>query len=540
MDDEDGVGFVAESHYLKHPTIAQQQTMALLKVPSRSGREGSVSSSISELDVPIYSSENLTTRIPRKEIEGGLNGKLVFAISAAALGSAFQHGYSTGVLNNPQEVLEDWMRGILLERNGTAPDKSTITLLWSIIISIYCVGGMVGGLLTGLIADKLGRKVGLLYNNALIILITICVIFAKPFNSIELIIISRFLGGVNAGLNAGVTPMYLSEISPNNLRGAIGSVYQLVITISILVSQILGIRSIFGTPDSWPILLSLVMIPCIFQFVTFPFCPESPKYLLISKGEESSARRALIWLRGTSDIQEEMDQMKSEADAMKLMPKVTVTDLIVNGALRAPLVISLMVMLAQQLSGINAVINFSTDIFKTAGLSTSAASGATMGMGLVNVIMTLVSMILIEKAGRKTLLMAGFMGMIVSTTFLTISITFAKESTVASVFCIIFVVLYMITFATGPGSIPWFLVSELFNQSARPTAASLAVFTNWFANFLVGISFLPIKEAISSNVFIIFIVIQALFLLFIYKKVPETKNKTIEEISALFRQKSYE
>ncbi|KAL3280764.1 hypothetical protein HHI36_003997 [Cryptolaemus montrouzieri] len=470
----------------------------------------------------------------------GLNGKLVFAISAASLGSAFQHGYSTGVMNNPQTVLEDWMRHVLKERNGETPDKATITLLWSVIISIYCIGGMVGGLITGLVAEKLGRKIGLLFSNIFIVLAAICTATAKPSSSIELIIVSRFLTGINAGLNAGVTPMYLAEISPTNLRGAVGSVYQLVITISILISQILGIRGVFGNEDSWPILLTLILIPCAFQLSTFPFCPESPKHLLISKGQEIEAQRALVWLRCSHDVQDEMEQMKNEAEAMKLVPKVTVTDLIVNGALRQPLIISLMVMLAQQLSGINAVINFSTDIFKTAGLSENASTGATMIIGLVNVIMTLISMILIERAGRKTLLMAGFSGMIVATVFLTISISFAKDSSVASVFCIIFVVLYIITFATGPGSIPWFLVSELFSQSARPTAASLAVFTNWFANFLVGISFLPIKEAAGSNVFILFIILQILFLFFIYKKVPETKNKSIEEISALFRQKSYE
>ncbi|KAK9869885.1 hypothetical protein WA026_003606 [Henosepilachna vigintioctopunctata] len=470
----------------------------------------------------------------------GLNGRLVFAISAAALGSAFQHGYSTGVMNNPQTVLEDWMRKVLQNRNGTRPEDSTITLLWSIIISIYCVGGMVGGLITGFVSEKLGRKIGLLFSNVFIVLAAICTATAKSADSIELVIASRFLTGINAGLNAGVTPMYLSEISPTNLRGAVGSVYQLVITISILVSQVLGIRVVFGTADSWPILLTLILIPCVFQLCTFPFCPESPKFLLISRGQEVQAQRALEWLRCTHDVHDEMEQMKSESEAMKLAPKVGLTDLILNSSLRQPLIISLMVMLAQQLSGINAVINFSTDIFKTAGLSDDASTGATMAVGLVNVMMTFVSMVLIEKAGRKTLLMGGFAGMAVSAVFLTIALEFANKSSVASVFCIIFVILFIIMFATGPGSIPWFLVSELFNQSARPTAASIAVFTNWFANFLVGLGFLPIKDAIGSYVFIIFIVLQLLFLLFIYKKVPETKNKSIEEISALFRQKSYE
>lgn len=123
---------------------------------------------------------------------------------------------------------------------------------------------------SGIVAEKLGRKMGLLFSNIFIILAAICTATAKPTSSIELIIISRFLTGLNAGLNAGITPMYLAEISPTNLRGAVGSVYQLVITISILVSQILGIRSVFGNEDSWPILLTLILIPCVFQVsITF-------------------------------------------------------------------------------------------------------------------------------------------------------------------------------------------------------------------------------------------------------------------------------
>ncbi|XP_065164046.1 solute carrier family 2, facilitated glucose transporter member 1-like isoform X2 [Atheta coriaria] len=476
----------------------------------------------------------------QKTTKTGFNAKLVFAITAAALGSSFQHGYNTGVLNNPQKIIEEWISTTIANRTGEMPPQSQITIIWSIAVSIFCIGGMIGGVLTGFVADTFGRKGGLLVNNVLVIITSILEGAARSAASYEMIILGRFIIGINSGLNAGLAPMYLAEISPVNLRGAVGTVYQLVITISILVAQILGLKDVLGTETQWPTLLALTVVPAIFQLVTLPFCPESPKHILIGKGKEIEAQNALLWLRDGGSVQEEMDEMRSEYEAMKLVPKITMKELISNSALRIPLIICLMLMIAQQLSGINAVMFFSTKIFMMAGLTEDSASYATMGMGSINVLMTIVSLVLVEKAGRKTLLLVGFAGMTVVTLCLTFAMLYATTAKWISYLCIILVLLFVILFATGPGSIPWFMVSELFNQSARPAATSLAVAINWTANFFVGLGFLPLQEALGPWVFIIFTVILALNVVFIYKKVPETKNKTIEEISAMFRQQSYE
>ncbi|XP_076270176.1 solute carrier family 2, facilitated glucose transporter member 1-like isoform X3 [Rhynchophorus ferrugineus] len=470
----------------------------------------------------------------------GFNGRLAFAIAASALGSSFQHGYNTGVLNNPQKIIEQWINVTMVDRYGEAPSQEGVILVFSLMVAIFCVGGMIGGAITGLIAEKFGRKGGLLLNNVLVLAAVICMSSSKAAASYELIILGRFLIGINSGLNAGLAPMYLAEISPVNLRGAVGTVYQLVITISILIAQIVSLRSILGTEDHWPTLLALTIIPAIFQVVTLPFCPESPKYLLLSRGRDLDAQKSLSWLRGTLAVHEEMDGMRAEYDAMKLVPRVTMRELVTNSALRIPLIISLTVMVAQQLSGINAVMFFSSQIFKMAGLNDENSTYATLGMGGINVLMTIVSLVLVEKAGRKTLLLLGFGGMTIDTLLLTICMLFAAQSTAMGIICVILVLVYVIMFASGPGSIPWFLVSELFNQSARPTASSLAVCTNWTANFLVGLAFLPLAKLLDAYVFLIFVVLQALFFLFIYKKVPETKNKSLEEISAMFRQQSYQ
>ncbi|KOX67160.1 Solute carrier family 2, facilitated glucose transporter member 1 [Melipona quadrifasciata] len=550
-DDEDfGEGFIAESHPLR-PTH--------LSVPVSGrpdSRAPSISSSVSDLDVPIYTRETTipvsagkssneiekqaTTPTPLTPAPKGLNGRLAFAIAAAALGSSFQHGYNTGVVNAPQQLIEDWISNLKMNRTGEPTKQSEVTMIWSIAVSIFCVGGMIGGSLVGTIADRFGRKGGLLLNNILVLVTVIFEGCAKTAKSYEMIIIGRFIIGINAGLNAGLAPMYLSEISPIHLRGAVGTVYQLVITMSILVSQILGLEQILGTEDQWPLLLCLTIVPAIFQVVTLPLCPESPKYLLLSKGKDMDAQRALAWLRGTIEVHDEMEEMRAEYESVKLVPKVTLKELFVNPTLRIPLIIAIMVMFAQQLSGINAVMFFSTKIFTMAQLDKTAAQNATMAVGAMNVIMTFVSLILVEKAGRKTLLLAGFSGMFIDTALLAICLAFADTSRAAAYSSIVLVMTFVILFATGPGSIPWFLVSELFNQSARPAATSVAIAVNWTANFIVSIGFLPLQEALGAHVFIIFAAIQAFFVFFIYKKVPETKNKTMEEISSMFRQISYQ
>ncbi|XP_050429864.1 solute carrier family 2, facilitated glucose transporter member 1-like isoform X2 [Adelges cooleyi] len=469
-----------------------------------------------------------------------LNGRLVFAIIASAFGSAFQHGYNTGVVNAPQTLIEDWIRGVLSARdNGAQVDKSQVTLIWAIAVSIFCFGGMIGGLLTGVVAEKYGRKGGLLVSNVLVIFSALLQGISKMCSSYELIVVGRFLIGINSGLNAGLTPMYLAEISPMNLRGSVGTVYQLVVTISILISQILGLDYILGTADKWPILLAIIIVPAVFMFLTLPFCPESPKYTLINKKQDMEAQRGLQWFRGTIEVHEEMEEMRAESDAMKLIPRVTLKEMLVNPMLSIPLGISVMIMLCQQLSGINAVMFFSTKIFEMAEMTPDGAKYATLGMGSLNVIMTLTSLFLVELSGRKTLLLIGFSAMFVDTVLLTIALMFVKTAVWVSYMAIIFVMVFVIAFAVGPGSIPWFLVSELFNSSARPLATSIAVGVNWTANFVVGLGFLPLQELLGPNVFLIFVVLLALFVLYVAKKVPETKNKTLEEIQMLFRQESY-
>lgn len=179
--------------------------------------------------------------------------------------------------------------------------------------------------------------------------------FSKFSNSYEMIIAGRFIIGLNCGLNSGLCPMYLNELSPVDIRGSVGALFQLGVTSTIMLSQILGLPEIFGTENLWPLLLGLTSLFSVIQLLTLPFCPESPRFLLINKGLQGQAETALIALRGTKDVGQEIDDMKNEAEIQKSQPKFSILSLFSTRALLLPTIISIVLHLSQQLSGINAV-----------------------------------------------------------------------------------------------------------------------------------------------------------------------------------------
>lgn len=191
--------------------------------------------------------------------------------------------------------------------------------------------------------------------------------FCKISESVEMLILGRLVIGVFCGLCTGFVPMYIGEISPTALRGAFGTLNQLGIVIGILVAQIFGLEIILGSEVLWPVLLGFTIIPAILQSAALPFCPESPRFLLINKKEEDEAKQILQRLWGTQDVAQDIQEMKEESARMAQEKQVTVLELFRAPSYRQPIIISIVLQLSQQLSGINAVFYYSTGIFKDAG-----------------------------------------------------------------------------------------------------------------------------------------------------------------------------
>ncbi|XP_012255645.1 glucose transporter type 1 isoform X3 [Athalia rosae] len=500
-----------------------------------------VKEEIEELREYVDRLEEHSHRRKLRLLEQGLTLFLSYAILAAVVGM-LQFGYNTGVINAPEVNIENFMKDVYKDRYGEDIEENAVKRLYSVAVSIFAIGGMLGGFSGGMIANRFGRKGGLLLNNVLGIVGACLMGCTKIAHSYEILFLGRFIIGVNCGLNTSLVPMYISEIAPLNLRGGLGTVNQLAVTVGLLVSQVLGIEQILGTDKGWPVLLGLAICPAILQLLLLPFCPESPRYLLITKQWEEEARKALRRLRASNQVEEDIEEMRAEERAQQAESSISMTELICSPTLRAPLVIGVVMQLSQQLSGINAVFYYSTSLFTSSGLTQESAKFATIGIGAIMVGMTLVSIPLMDRTGRRTLHLYGLGGMFIFSIFITISFLIKEFFGYVqemidwmSYLSVVSTLSFVVFFAVGPGSIPWMITAELFSQGPRPAAMSIAVLVNWLANFLVGIGFPSMQTTLDNYTFLPFSAFLAIFWIFTYKKVPETKNKTFEEILALFR-----
>lgn len=359
--------------------------------------------------------------------EGEITPTLVFAIFSAALGM-FQFGFNTGVINAPQKVLEEFIANVYKNRTGQWISEERRDVIWSLTVNIFAVGGMIGGLMAIMIGNWCGRKTGLVINNTVAVLGVTLMSSSQLSQSFECLIIGRFLIGLNCGLNTALVPMYLSEISTVNLRGSLGTVSQLGVTLGLLFSQVLGLKDILGTRELWPFLFGFAFIPAILQLIMLPFCPESPRYLLLSCGRVSEARMSLRRLRNGQNIENDIEEMRAEERSQLEETRKygkqqsSIRELFDRPWLRWPMIICIMMQLSQQLSGINVILYFSTDIFLTAEFPEDYALFATISIGAVMVLMTLVTIPLMDRIGRRTLHLSGLAGMFLASIFLTISL----------------------------------------------------------------------------------------------------------------------
>ncbi|XP_046719401.1 solute carrier family 2, facilitated glucose transporter member 2 isoform X2 [Silurus meridionalis] len=474
-----------------------------------------------------------------------LTGTLALAVFTAALGS-LQYGYGIGVINAPQEVITQHYARTLgfpvgTERSNVTPaegdelqvQKFSLTMYWSLSVAIFPVGGIISSFLVGFIADFRGRVKGMLVMNVLALAASLLMGLAKMGTSHIMVIAGRAIMGFYCGLSSGLVPMYIGEIAPLKYRGALGTLHQLAVVIGILISQVLGLDFLLGNDDMWHVLLGLSGVIALLQSLLLPLCPESPRYLYIKLGKKEEACKSLKRLKGDYDMSKDISEMQKEKEEAMKESKVSIWRLLRAEQYRQQLFVALMLHLSQQLSGINAIFYYSTDIFHNARVAQPVY--ATIGVGVVNTFFTLLSVVLVDRAGRRTLLLIGLSGMCCCAVGMTIGLVYLNTYSWMSYLSMVAVFLFVSFFEIGPGPIPWFIVAELFSQGPRPAAIALAGFCNWTSNFIVGMFFPYVKHYCDVYVFIIFAVLLFGFTIFTSLRVPETKGKTFEEISALFQ-----
>ncbi|KAK6478001.1 solute carrier family 2 [Huso huso] len=436
---------------------------------------------------------------------------LVLSVFSAVLGS-LQFGYNIGVINAPQKIIEQSYNATWMHRHGSLIPPATLTTLWSLSVAIFSIGGMLSSFSVGVVSEWLGRKKAMLINNLLAFIGGALMGMSKLGQSYEMMILGRFFIGAYSGREPPPT-------------FPIGSV--------LTKREIFGLPGILGTEELWPVLVGLTVLPTVLQMALLPFCPESPRYLYIIRGEEQHAKRCLKRLTGRQDVSEFLLEMKEEKRRMEMERKVSIAELFRSPAYRQPIIIAMVLQLSQQLSGVNAIFYYSSSIFEKAGVESPVY--ATIGAGAVNTAFTVVSLFLVERTGRRTLHMLGLAGMAACAVIMTVALALLERVPWMSYISMLAIFGFVAFFEVGPGPIPWFIVAELFSQGPRPAAMAVAGLSNWTANFIIGMGFQYIAEACGPYVFLIFAALLLFFLIFTYLKVPETRGKTFDQISSGFR-----
>ncbi|XP_074085896.1 solute carrier family 2, facilitated glucose transporter member 9 isoform X2 [Macrotis lagotis] len=413
-------------------------------------------------------------------------------------------------------------------------------LLWSVTVSIFAIGGLVGTMMVTLIGKVLGRKYTLLVNNAFAILAALLMAFSCQAGSFEMLILGRFIMGIDGGISLSALPMYLNEISPKEIRGSLGQVTAIFICIGVFTGQLLGLPEILGQESLWPYLFGVIVIPACIQLVSLPFLPESPRYLLFEKHDQDGAEKAFQTFLGKMDVSKEIEEALAESRVQRNIHLVSVWELLTRRSARWQIITVIITMACYQLCGLNAIWFYTNNIFSTAGVPTEKIPYITLSTGGVETLAAIFSGLVIERVGRRPLLIGGFGLMAFFFGILTVTLTLQDKAPWIPYLSIVCILTIIASFCSGPGGIPFILTGEFFQQSQRPAAYMIAGTINWLSNFVVGLLFPYIVEGLKTYCFLVFATICILGAAYLYFVLPETKNKTYAEISQAFAKRNKE
>uniref|UniRef100_A0A0A9YBT6 Facilitated trehalose transporter Tret1 n=2 Tax=Lygus hesperus TaxID=30085 RepID=A0A0A9YBT6_LYGHE len=408
------------------------------------------------------------------------------------------------------------------EKNSTLPIHPTAAES-SWISSLLTVGALIGALPSGSVADLLGRKLAMQLVAVPLLLSWVIIVFAK---TVTLVYAARLIAGIALGAVCTLVPLYINEISESCIRGVLGSAFQLLATSGIVFSYFIGALTSYYKMAS-----IAAVIPVIF-LCAFYACPETPTYLL-KKGRKEEAERSLQSLRGIrSDISKELQGLENEMEE-KSGRKTSFLKALSKRETRMGVIISLGMMFCQQFSGINIVVFYSSKIFEAAG-STLEPQVCTILVGVAQVVATVISMILIDKAGRKILLQISAASMIVCLGVLGYYFMLkdgGEDVSSLSLLPVVALVSYILLFGIGFGPIPWMMSAEVLPEDVKGVCSGLAVSLNWTLAFVLTLSFQSLTNAIgNAGTYWSLAAINIFSFLFITFVVIETKGKSLQDI----------
>ncbi|XP_010453769.1 PREDICTED: plastidic glucose transporter 4 isoform X1 [Camelina sativa] len=476
-----------------------QSVMSLSSVKPRSVRAQASSSSGGDAEeaVPLRS-------------EGKSSGGSVLPFVGVACLGAILFGYHLGVVNGALEYLAKDL--------GIADN----TVLQGWIVSALLAGATVGSFTGGSLADKFGRTRTFQLDA---IPLAVGAFLCATAQSVQTMIVGRLLAGIGIGISSAIVPLYISEISPTEIRGALGSVNQLFICIGILAALIAGLP-LAANPLWWRTMFGVAVIPSVLLAIGMTFSPESPRWL-VQQGKISQAEKAIKTLYGKERVVELVRDLSTSGQGGS-EPEAGWFDLFSSRYFKV-VSVGAALFLFQQLAGINAVVYYSTSVFRSAGIQSDVAASALVGAS--NVFGTAVASSLMDKMGRKSLLLTSFGGMALSMLLLSLSFTWKALAAYSGTLAVVGTVLYVLSFSLGAGPVPALLLPEIFASRIRAKAVALSLGMHWISNFVIGLYFLSVVTRFGiSSVYLGFAGVCFLAVLYIAGNVVETKGRSLEEI----------
>lgn len=432
--------------------------------------------------------------------------KLLFATIVSALGG-FLFGFDTAVISGTTRFLR--------------PLFGLTDATLGFTVSIALIGTVLGSIIIGKPGDAYGRR-AMLWLCALLYLVSSlgCAFAANWY----MLLISRFLGGVGIGAASVMAPMYIAEIAPGRLRGRLVAVMQFNIVAGILCAFFSNYLLVSTGADNWRWMFGVMAVPSVMFFGLLFLVPESPRWL--ARKNRIGQARAVLQELGSPNLDEELDAIVSSVHEEHGQGSTP----LFQRRYRYAILCAILLAVFNQLSGINVIMYYAPMIFEKTGLATDAAMLNTVAVGLTNLVLTVVAMFMIDRFGRKTLLLIGAVGMCVSLT----GAAWSFYSGTGGGAILLSIIGFIASFAFSQGAVIWVFLAEIFPNKVRAKGQALGSFTHWLMNALIAWSFpVVLSELGGGNAFLIFAIMMVPFFLFVWRMLPETKGKTLEELEKI-------
>uniref|UniRef100_H3CLJ7 Solute carrier family 2, facilitated glucose transporter member 5 n=1 Tax=Tetraodon nigroviridis TaxID=99883 RepID=H3CLJ7_TETNG len=465
-----------------------------------------------------------------------LTASLLAVAFLTSFGSSMLYGYNLAVVNSPAGYIKDFYNKTMINRTGAALNEETLTLMYSLTVSVFAIGGLLGSLIVGMLVTRFGRKGTVIKTTMLVFVAGSLMGFGRICRSPEMVIIGRFITGIHSGISLSVVPMYLGEIAPKSLRGFLGLVPCIFISTGVFLAQILGLHELLGKEEFWPLFLAVVVIPTFIQLILLPWFPESPRYLLIEKDNvHATITDPEAGTEPTVTSQAEIEEMQEE-QRLSTLETLSVWRLVRDDTVWQVLSV-VVINIGMQLSSIDAIWFYTNDIFENAGIPRPEIPYTTAGTGIIEIVAALVGCFTIEKLGRRPLMIGGFAMMGVCSVGITVAFSLQAQLSFMRYISVCCVIGIIAGFCIGPAGVPFLITAELFKQSHRPAAYIIGGSLNWVSNFTVGFIFPFMQMSAGAYSYLVFATVCFSVAIYVYFIIPETKNKTFMEISQMFSRK---